>query len=95
MCDVDQVARDVIAKAGYGKQFVHGLGHGLGLDVHEPPSLSWRSKERLEVGTVVTVEPGVYLPGVGGMRIEDDVLVTSKGHRVLSNLEKDLRSAVI
>ncbi len=95
MCDVDDVARGLITKAGFGKQFGHGLGHGLGLDVHEPPSLSWRSKEKLEPGSVVTVEPGIYLPGVGGIRIEDDVLVTSTGHRVLSDLKKDLQSAVL
>ena len=95
MCDVDAVARNLIKKAGYGKHFGHGLGHGLGLDVHEPPALSWRSKERLAPGMVVTVEPGIYLPGVGGVRIEDDVLVTSSGCRVLSDLKKDLGSAVL
>ena len=95
MCDIDRVARTVIAKAGYGKQFAHGLGHGLGLAVHEPPSLSWRSTERLAAGMVVTVEPGIYLPGVGGVRIEDDVLVTSDGCRVLSDLPKDKRDAVV
>jgi len=93
--DIDAVARKLITKAGYGKQFGHGLGHGLGLNTHEPPSLSWRSKERVRPGMVVTVEPGIYVPGVGGVRIEGDVLVTSNGHRVLSNLNKDLRSAVI
>ncbi len=95
MCDVDAVARKIIAKAGYQKQFSHGLGHGLGIDVHEPPSLSWRSEAELEPGMVVTVEPGVYLPGVGGIRIEDDVLVTQTGHNMLSHLEKDLQSALI
>ncbi len=95
MCDVDAVARKMIAKAGYGKQFSHGLGHGLGLDVHEPPSLSWRSEEKLEAGDLVTVEPGVYLPGIGGIRIEDDVLVTSNGHQVLSSLPKDLQGAIL
>lgn len=95
MCDVDAVARGIIAKAGHGGRFVHGLGHGLGLNVHEPPALSWRSKERLEVGDLVTVEPGIYLPGVGGIRIEDDILVTANGCRVLSSLSKDLQSAVV
>lgn len=95
MCDVDAIARDFITQAGYGKEFNHGLGHGLGLDVHEPPSLSWRSKEKLEVGMVVTVEPGIYLPGVGGVRIEDDVLVTPTGCRVLSRGIKTLEDAVI
>ncbi len=95
MCDVDAVARNLIKKAGYGKHFGHGLGHGLGLDVHEAPSLSWRSEELLAPGMVVTVEPGIYLPGVGGVRIEDDVLVTENGYRVLSDLKKDLDSAVL
>lgn len=95
MCDVDAVARTAIADAGYAKEFNHGLGHGLGLDVHEPPSLSWRSDEKLTAGTVVTVEPGIYLPGVGGVRIEDDVLVTPTGSRVLSKLPKRLEQAVI
>ena len=95
MCDVDAVARQYITDAGYGDQFNHGLGHGLGLDVHEPPSLRWSSSEKFRTGMVVTVEPGIYLPGVGGVRIEDDVVVTPKGCRVLSRLRKDLRSAVL
>lgn len=95
MCDIDAVARDWIKKAGYGKQFTHGLGHGLGLNVHEAPSLSWRSKEELIPGMVVTVEPGIYLPDVGGVRIEDDVLVTARGNRVLTHLDKSLSAAVI
>ncbi len=95
MCDVDAVARNLIADAGFGEAFNHGLGHGLGLDVHESPSLSWRSTDKLKVGDVVTVEPGIYLPGVGGVRIEDDVLVTATGHRVLSRLGKHASDAVI
>jgi len=95
MCDVDATARKVIDDAGYGDFFTHGLGHGLGLEVHEPPSLSFRSKEQLEPGMIVTVEPGIYLPGVGGVRIEDDVLVTSKGCRVLTALDKSLEGAVV
>ncbi|MBN1511480.1 MAG: aminopeptidase P family protein [Phycisphaerae bacterium] len=95
MCDVDAVARNHIAGTGYGRQFGHGLGHGLGLDVHEAPSLSWRSDQKLEPGMVVTVEPGIYLPGTGGVRIEDDVLVTPTGCRVLSRLPKDIDSAVV
>lgn len=93
--DVDDVARNVIRKAGYDKQFGHGLGHGIGLDIHEQPVLGKRSKGQLEPGHVVTVEPGIYLPGVGGVRIEDDVLVTQRGRRVLSDLPKDLDSAII
>ncbi|HRX87530.1 MAG TPA: M24 family metallopeptidase, partial [Phycisphaerae bacterium] len=95
MCDVDAVARRHIADAGYGEFFNHGLGHGLGLDVHEAPSLRWSSTETFRAGMVVTVEPGIYLPGVGGVRIEDDVLVTSTGHKVLTRLDKDLDSAVL
>ncbi len=95
MSDVDAVARNHIKKQGYGKYFGHGLGHGLGLDVHEAPSLSWRSDAKLETGMVVTVEPGIYLPSIGGVRIEDDVLVTAQGHRQLSTLSTDMSDAVL
>jgi Xaa-Pro aminopeptidase len=95
MCDVDAIARKIIVDAGYGERYTHGLGHGLGLDVHEAPSLSWRSQEKLRPGMVVTVEPGIYLPGVGGVRIEDDVVVTARGNNVLTSFKKTLRSALI
>jgi len=72
---VDAAARDFISGKGYGQYFVHGLGHGVGLEIHEPPTLSPRSEEILEVGNVVTVEPGIYIPGFGGVRMEDTVLV--------------------
>ncbi|MGC9453291.1 MAG: aminopeptidase P family protein [Phycisphaerae bacterium] len=91
----DRAARDVIESAGYGRRFVHGLGHGLGREVHEAPALSPRSERRLRKGMVTTVEPGIYLPGVGGVRIEDDVLVTSGGRRKLSSLPTDLDAAVL
>ncbi|MEI8198152.1 MAG: Xaa-Pro peptidase family protein, partial [Phycisphaerae bacterium] len=87
---IDKIARDIITKAGYGAQFGHGLGHGFGRDIHEAIALSKLSKTTLQPGMVVTVEPGVYLPGVGGVRIEDDVLVTSNGCRMLSQLPRDL-----
>jgi Xaa-Pro aminopeptidase len=93
--EVDQVARAVITRAGYGKFFNHGLGHGLGLEVHEAPALSRLSDQVLEAGMVVTVEPGIYLPGKGGVRIEDDVLVTPKGHRVLSSLPKEVEHVIL
>ncbi len=95
LSDIDAVARGVIDKAGYGERFGHSLGHGIGLDIHEQPVLSGKAQGVLEPGHVVTVEPGIYLPGVGGVRIEDDVLVTAKGHRVLSDLPKTLESAII
>ena len=95
MSDVDAAARSLIADAGYGKYFGHGLGHGIGLQVHEKPWLGVNRDEPLKAGMVVTVEPGIYLPNWGGVRIEDDVLVTRNGHEVLSDLPKDLDSCVI
>lgn len=91
----DKAARSVIEAAGYGKQFVHGLGHGIGLDIHEGPSLSRTAKGRLRPGMVVTVEPGIYLPGFGGVRIEDDVLVTPAGRRRLTTLPKEPRAMTL
>jgi Xaa-Pro aminopeptidase len=86
--EVDAVARDLIAAAGHGEHFGHGLGHGVGLDVHEAPRLARTATGRLEAGNVVTVEPGIYLPGRGGARIEDLVVVTEDGHEVLSATPK-------
>jgi Xaa-Pro aminopeptidase len=88
--EVDAVARDVIEAAGHGEHFGHGLGHGVGMAVHEAPRLARTGKEPLAEGNVVTVEPGVYLPGRGGVRIEDLVVVTSDGCDVLTGLSKDL-----
>lgn len=87
---VDRVARQVIQKAGYGARFNHALGHGIGLDVHEAPRLGRASRDVLEAGMVITIEPGIYLPGVGGVRIEDDVLVTENGCQVLTSLSTAL-----
>jgi len=95
MCDVDALARGRLQKAGLGRYFGHGLGHGIGLNIHEGPRLAKRVTDPLEAGMVVTVEPGVYIPGLGGVRIEDDVLVTRTGCRVLSRLPKDLDTMVI
>jgi Xaa-Pro aminopeptidase len=90
--DVDAEARAVIAQAGFGDFFGHGLGHGIGLEIHEAPSLRPTSEAVLEPGNVVTIEPGIYLPGWGGVRIEDDVLVTPDGCEVLTHVPKELGS---
>jgi Xaa-Pro aminopeptidase len=88
---VDGAAREIIDGAGHGERFGHGLGHGVGLEVHEAPGLSHRSEDTLAADEVVTIEPGVYLPGEFGVRIEDLVIVTEKGCRNLSGLSKDLQ----
>lgn len=89
--EIDAVARNVIAEAGYGPFFGHGLGHGVGLEVHEYPTLSPRSVDTAEVGMVFTVEPGIYLSGKGGVRLEDMVVVTAEGCRKLTRICKRLR----
>lgn len=86
--EVDRVARDYIHDHGFGKYFGHGLGHGVGLEVHESPTLSPRSEARLSAGMVFTVEPGIYVPGVGGVRIEDTVLLSMDGYRCLTQCQK-------
>jgi Xaa-Pro aminopeptidase len=89
--EADAAARDVIDAGGHGERFGHGLGHGVGLEVHEAPRLSRASEDTLLAGETVTVEPGVYVPGRFGVRIEDLVLVTEDGHRNLSGLPKELQ----
>jgi len=89
--DVDAVARGIIAGGGHGDRFGHGLGHGVGIEIHEEPRLNMRSDTVLEPGMVVTVEPGIYLPGQGGVRIEDLVLVTESGCDVFTKTSKELQ----
>jgi Xaa-Pro aminopeptidase len=91
--DVDAAARDVVVAAGYGDQFPHGLGHGGGLEIHEAPMMGYRATGRLDARTPVTVEPGIYLPGRGGVRIEDTLVVGTQAHgapELLTTTPKDL-----
>jgi Xaa-Pro dipeptidase len=87
---VDLAARNVIDEAGYGKQFIHSTGHGLGISEHDPGTIAEKSKDVLRENMVITVEPGIYLPGKGGVRIEDDILVTHSGNRSLTTANKNL-----
>ena len=88
--DVDAISRDVIARAGYGDLFVHSLGHGVGLEIHEGPSFAKSADDPVPTGAVVTVEPGIYVPGLGGVRIEDMVEVTDDGCVVVGRSSRDL-----
>jgi Xaa-Pro aminopeptidase len=87
---LDNIARGHIESCGYGEFFRHGLGHGVGLEIHEKPTLSGRSHETVLEGMIITVEPGIYIPDLGGVRIEDMVLVTADGCRILSSVDKEL-----
>lgn len=88
--EADAIARDYLKAKGYGEAFGHSTGHGIGLEVHEGPGLSFRSETVLEPNMVVTIEPGVYLPGIGGVRIEDDIVITKTGNEVLTRSPKEL-----
>jgi Xaa-Pro aminopeptidase len=88
--EADRVAREVIERSGYGPNFGHGLGHGVGLEIHESPRLSFESADTIEVGQVITIEPGIYLPGVGGVRIEDLAVVRENGLELLTSFPKEL-----
>ncbi len=85
---VDKAARDVIEKAGFGAQFVHRTGHGLGIDVHEPPYITATSDTILEEGNVFSIEPGIYLPGEFGVRLEEIVIVRDNGAEIFSELRR-------
>jgi Xaa-Pro aminopeptidase len=89
--DIDKIARDIISDAGYGPYFQHGTGHGLGVLIHEAPRLNQLSMEVLKEGMVVTIEPGIYVPGLGGVRIEDDILITKDGCIRLTKSDKQLK----
>ncbi|WP_028274283.1 M24 family metallopeptidase [Atopococcus tabaci] len=88
--ELDAVARDYITEKGYGKAFGHSTGHGIGLEVHEGPNVSFRSEKRFVPGNVITNEPGIYLPGIGGVRIEDDLVITEEGNKNLMTVSKEL-----
>ncbi|MGM0215557.1 M24 family metallopeptidase [Enterococcus sp. AZ109] len=87
---LDDVARSIITDAGYGDAFGHSTGHGIGLNIHEGPNLSWTNEEPLKVGNVVTNEPGIYINGLGGVRIEDDLVILKEGNRTLTHSPKEL-----
>ena len=88
--EADALTRDYITEKGFGKQYGHGSGHGIGLDIHEEIFMSTKCEKHLEVGMVLTVEPGIYIPNLGGVRIEDDILVTATGNEILTQSPKDL-----
>lgn len=88
--ELDAIVRDVITSCGYGDYFVHGLGHGVGLEIHELPNVNKRGNTKLETGMIFTIEPGIYIPGKGGVRIEDTVVLTEDGAKALNGVKKQL-----
>ena len=91
LVDVDAACRDVITDAGFGEYFVHSTGHGIGLDVHEGPSAAKTGKGELAEGMTLTIEPGIYVPGKGGVRIEDSLIITSGAPKIITAYPKDLQ----
>jgi len=88
--EIDKIVRNYIQKKGYGEYFSHGTGHGLGIEIHEEPYVSSQSNIVLQSGMVITIEPGIYIPDLGGVRIEDSVLVKENGHELLTNSPREL-----
>jgi Xaa-Pro aminopeptidase len=90
--EIDKIVRDYIQQKGYGEYFIHSTGHGLGIEVHEQPYVSSQDNTILQPGMVITIEPGIYIPDFGGVRIEDDVLVTATGYQLLTKSSRELIS---
>jgi len=88
--ELDSIARNIIAEYGYGDYFIHSLGHGVGLEIHEPPRISQYDETVLKEGMVITIEPGIYIPKLGGVRIEDTVVITKDGAKRLTKMEREL-----
>jgi Xaa-Pro dipeptidase len=95
LAEIDRAAREVIAKAGYGEHFIHRTGHGLGLSIHEGPSVHANNQDLAQEGMIFTVEPGIYIPGLGGIRIEDDVVIEAEEGKVLNRYPKDFEKMIL